>query len=66
MYELANHNGALAGKLCGSGAGGFLFSVPPDQQGAFINAMPKDTAVTVNIAFSGTTVGSLVNDQLTP
>lgn len=40
-YETAMNAGAIGGKLCGAGGGGFLlFLVPPDAQEAVLKALP--------------------------
>jgi D-glycero-alpha-D-manno-heptose-7-phosphate kinase len=40
-YDLAMEHGALGGKLCGAGGGGFLlFYCPPEERNAFKWKMP--------------------------
>lgn len=42
LYKYARENGALGGKLLGSGQGGYMiFSVPPEDQKTFITMMRK-------------------------
>ncbi len=50
LYELALKNGALGGKLCGAGSGGFMaMIVPTDKQDHFIKAMGENRVIQVGI-----------------
>ena len=57
MYDAALKAGAMAGKLLGAGAGGFLFLlVPPNKRGAVKHAMQGRKLVTFKSDNSGTSV----------
>jgi D-glycero-alpha-D-manno-heptose-7-phosphate kinase len=56
-YHLARCAGAIGGKLCGAGGGGFLlFVVPPERQSQVREAMHALTHVTVNAEAHGSQV----------
>lgn len=55
IYELALNNGALGGKLCGSGlAGHFLFFVKPENRNKLINSLKDYQIVNFNLSKEGT------------
>ena len=60
LYEFCLANGALGGKLCGAGGGGFLLTaVPPARRPAFEEAVGQRLCVAFAIAPQGSTVISL-------
>lgn len=57
MYELAVKNGAVGGKLLGSGGGGFiLFYAEPDSQNRLRKALDSYTHVPFSFDFSGSQI----------
>jgi D-glycero-alpha-D-manno-heptose-7-phosphate kinase len=59
VYERCKRRGALAGKLCGAGGGGFLLMVvPPDCRPALIDEIGEHRCVKFRIEHSGSTVRS--------
>jgi D-glycero-alpha-D-manno-heptose-7-phosphate kinase len=57
LYDDAREAGALGGKLCGAGSGGFLLMVvPPDRQAAFAEKMRGITLVPIGIDTVGSTI----------
>jgi D-glycero-alpha-D-manno-heptose-7-phosphate kinase len=59
VYERCKRHGALAGKLCGAGGGGFLLMVvPPDCRAAVIEEIGEHRCVGFRIEHSGSTVRS--------
>jgi D-glycero-alpha-D-manno-heptose-7-phosphate kinase len=56
-YDQAKHAGALGGKLCGAGGGGFLlFVVRPTHQGAVRKALPELTEVPIGPEVHGSQI----------
>ena len=54
LYAKAQANGALGGKLCGAGTGGFLLTIVPQEQGNhFIKAMGEDMVLPIGIDRDG-------------
>ncbi len=54
IYERALKSGALGGKLCGAGSGGFMVMiVPQDKQAHFIKAMGENTVMPIGIDMRG-------------
>ncbi len=61
LYERCLAEGALGGKLCGAGGGGFLLMlVPPDRQERFRAALAERTCVSFAIDFEGSTLAGRV------
>jgi len=57
LYEAARAAGALGGKLCGAGAGGFLLMlVPPERQAGFHAALPAVNITPVGLDTLGSTI----------
>lgn len=57
LYDAGIAAGALAGKLCGAGGGGFLLMiVPPDRRDRFLEDMGRRRCVEFGIDDSGSTV----------
>lgn len=57
VYDMCMANGALAGKLCGAGAGGFLLViVPPDARPRLVAAAGPQNCVSVRMDHEGSTV----------
>ncbi len=57
LYDACISGGALAGKLCGAGGGGFLLMiVPPGDRGAFADAVGRRRCVDFEIDTSGSTI----------
>jgi D-glycero-alpha-D-manno-heptose-7-phosphate kinase len=57
MYDAARQVGALGGKLCGAGSGGFLLMlVPPDRQAIFHERFAEAGIIRVNIDTIGSTI----------
>lgn len=57
LYERCRRLGALAGKLCGAGSGGFLLMVvPPDRRAALCEELGADRCVSFRIEHSGSVV----------
>jgi D-glycero-alpha-D-manno-heptose-7-phosphate kinase len=57
MYEAARQTGALGGKLCGAGSGGFLLMlVPPERQAVFHERFADAGIIRVNIDTIGSTI----------
>jgi D-glycero-alpha-D-manno-heptose-7-phosphate kinase len=57
LYDLCCRTGALAGKLCGAGSGGFLLMVvPPDRRADLAAAVGEDRCVSFRIEHSGSVV----------
>lgn len=54
LYEHCLKHGALGGKLCGAGAGGFLLMiVPPEKRKSFIDTLGRDRCVAFGIDMDG-------------
>jgi len=52
LYEIARENGAFGGKLCGAGAGGFLFIISEvSYRKKIANVLKKEGATQVNFDF---------------
>ena len=59
VYDRCKRAGALAGKLCGAGGGGFLLMVvPPDARAALVEEIGEHRCVNFRIEHSGSTVRS--------
>lgn len=57
LYDAARDAGALGGKLCGAGAGGFLLMlVPPWSREGFSRAVTQACAIPVGLDTSGSTI----------
>lgn len=57
LYDKARAAGALGGKLCGAGAGGFLLMlVPPDLQAGFRLRMAEHSLIPVGLDTLGATI----------
>jgi D-glycero-alpha-D-manno-heptose-7-phosphate kinase len=57
LYEHARQNGAVGGKLCGAGGGGFLLMlVPAETKAKFVEAMTPHRVINVGIDTIGSTV----------
>jgi D-glycero-alpha-D-manno-heptose-7-phosphate kinase len=57
LYEACLRHGALAGKLCGAGGGGFLLMiVPPDARPGFTEAIGADRCVPFKIEQYGSAI----------
>jgi len=57
LYEAARAGGALGGKLCGAGNGGFLLVlVPPAEQARFRTTMRDTTVIPVGLDTIGSTI----------
>lgn len=57
LYDDARAAGALGGKLCGAGSGGFLLMlVPPSRQAAFAERMRGITIVPIGLDTVGSTI----------
>jgi D-glycero-alpha-D-manno-heptose-7-phosphate kinase len=57
LYGAARDGGALGGKLCGAGSGGFLLVlVPPDRQARFGEAMRGTAVIPVGLDTIGSTI----------
>ena len=57
LYDASLQAGALGGKLCGAGAGGFLLMlVPPARQAAFREGMAGTTVIPIGLDTSGATI----------
>jgi len=57
MYDAAREAGALGGKLCGAGSGGFLLMlVPPERQPRFEERFADSGIIRVNIDTIGSTI----------
>lgn len=57
LYDAAREAGALGGKLCGAGSGGFLLLlVPPDRQARFRERMRDATILPVGMDPTGATI----------
>ena len=57
LYDSGIEAGALAGKLCGAGGGGFLLMiVPPDRRAGFLEAMGRRRCVDFGIDSHGSTI----------
>ena len=57
LYEAGRAAGALGGKLCGAGGGGFLLMVVPvPSQAAFIDAIKPATVVPINVDTQGSMI----------
>lgn len=57
LYNRAMSLGALGGKLCGAGGGGFLLMlVPPEKRQAFIENIAPARAVSVGLDTQGSTI----------
>ena len=57
LYNLARRHGALGGKLCGAGSGGFLLMVvPPDRHADLATAVAPIKIVNVGLDTQGSTI----------
>src|SRR5262249_54813243 len=57
VYEAGKSAGALGGKLCGAGGGGFfLFVVPPLHQRKFIEVFGEDKIMKIALEDGGSTI----------
>jgi D-glycero-alpha-D-manno-heptose-7-phosphate kinase len=57
LYASAREAGALGGKLCGAGSGGFLLMlIPPERQERFRAAMASATIIPVGLDTLGSTI----------
>ena len=57
LYDATRAAGALGGKLCGAGSGGFLLMlVPPDRQSRFHEAMCDRVVIPVGLDTQGATI----------
>ncbi len=57
LYDAARAAGAVGGKLCGAGSGGFLLMlVPPERQAAFRETMNGCSIIPIGLDTSGSTV----------
>lgn len=57
LYDAARYAGALGGKLCGAGSGGFLLMlVPPDRQDDFLTRMDDAAITRIGIDTVGSTI----------
>jgi D-glycero-alpha-D-manno-heptose-7-phosphate kinase len=58
LYDFCRQNGALGGKLCGAGGGGFLLMiVPQERRTAFTAAVGARRCITFNVDCHGSVVG---------
>ena len=57
LYDRCIEQGALGGKLCGAGGGGFLLMiVPPDRRSNFCEALQVRRCIDFEIDFAGSTL----------
>jgi D-glycero-alpha-D-manno-heptose-7-phosphate kinase len=57
LYELAMKSGALGGKLCGAGGGGFLLMlVPPNLRSSFSRAVDPARVINIGLDTQGSTI----------
>ncbi len=57
LYDSARAAGALGGKLCGAGSGGFLLMmVPPGRQAGFLERMHGTAVIPVGMDTVGSTI----------
>jgi D-glycero-alpha-D-manno-heptose-7-phosphate kinase len=57
LYDAARAAGALGGKLCGAGAGGFLLVlVPPNHQASFLTALRGVSVTRIGLDTGGSTI----------
>lgn len=57
LYDVCRRQGALAGKLCGAGGGGFLLMiVPPEQRPTLVRTLGAERCIGFRIEHSGSTV----------
>ena len=57
LYEAAISAGALGGKLCGAGGGGFLLMVvPPERAEAFKERMRNSHLIKIEMDSAGSTI----------
>jgi D-glycero-alpha-D-manno-heptose-7-phosphate kinase len=57
LYARARDAGALGGKLCGAGSGGFLLMlVPPERQARFKSAVRSATVIPIGLDTLGSTI----------
>jgi D-glycero-alpha-D-manno-heptose-7-phosphate kinase len=57
LYERCRALGAVAGKLCGAGSGGFLLIViPPDRRAALCAALGPERCISFRIEHAGSVV----------
>lgn len=57
LYDTAMRFGALGGKLCGAGGGGFLLMlVPPDIRDAFVEAVAPARVINIGLDTQGSTI----------
>lgn len=64
LYNLGLKNGAIGGKLCGAGGGGFvLFVVPREMRSRFIASFEPERILEVDVDTHGTTILAQVASQ---
>jgi D-glycero-alpha-D-manno-heptose-7-phosphate kinase len=57
LHDLCLDNGALAAKLCGAGAGGFLLAlVDPERRDGFVEALGPERCIPICVELSGSAV----------
>ena len=57
LYDASREAGAIGGKLCGAGSGGFLLMlVPHDRQARFRERMAKSSLITIGMDTEGSTI----------
>jgi len=57
LYSAAREAGALGGKLCGAGSGGFLLMlVPPERQAGFFEKLGRDAITQIGLDTIGSTI----------
>lgn len=57
LYERAQHAGAIGGKLCGAGGGGFLLMVvPAEQKSRFVESMQPHRVIPLGLDTVGSTI----------
>ena len=57
LYQASLDAGALGGKLCGAGSGGFLLMVvPPERMPVFVEKMNKHQLINIDMDISGSTI----------
>jgi D-glycero-alpha-D-manno-heptose-7-phosphate kinase len=57
LYDRCRALGAVAGKLCGAGSGGFLLIIiPPDRRAAFCEALGPERCISFRIEHTGSVV----------
>lgn len=57
LYDLCMQNGAIGGKLCGAGSGGFLLMVvPPENKERFMLGISSNVVIPINMDTQGSKV----------